>query len=447
MIEWYMLRKLEYYKQFLNVDLLRRGYFTDKYFVHIREIFSKLKKDPSNVLNHPQNQAGILPQDYFVPDAEVEMQWFTRRPGHTIIAGIELALACIKYCSGYWQDGIFIDTSDELAVWAVDEGSIQPYSGRPDEVTPILRVQGKYKDFGINETVTLGYLTRASRVATNVYQLLEATGGKPTMFFPARYDIPEAQRVDGLAYATAINTYNQTHHTSLIPFVSTDAQGEFINQRGGGTIPHAAIACFLGNTVDTTLAFAEFVSPEIKRVALVDYENDCVGTSIAVAKAFYDRYCIAVQQNNEEDIKRYTLFAVRLDTSSALRDVSVPDTGNAADDNGVNPQLVFLVRQGLDSAWEKWNLPDNEVALAQTFCRSIQIVASGGFTVEKIKRFESANAPVDIYAVGSATFDNHGPTITDFTADVVKVKVGGQWMPMAKIGRRANENPTLKRIW
>lgn len=442
-----MLRNLDYYKNFLNIESLRKGYFTDKYFVHIREIFSKLRGDPKNPLNHPQSQVGISSDDYFVPDAEVEMQWFTRRPGRTVIAGIEFALACIRYCSGYWLDNRFVDTSDELKVWAVDEGSLQSYSGRPDDVTPILRIQGKYKDFGINETVTLGYLTRASRVATNVYQLLEATGGKPTMFFPARYDIPEVQMIDGLAYATAIDAYNREHQTSLTPFVSTDAQGEFIHQRGGGTIPHAAIACFLGNTNATTMAFAEFVSPDVKRVALVDYDNDCVGTSIAVAKAFFDRHRIAIKEGNEEAIKRFTLFAVRLDTSSALRDVSVPDTGNPLNDNGVNPTLVNLVRQGLDSAWEFWELDATEKELARSFCQSIQIVASGGFNVDKIQRFERVNAPVDIYAVGSSTFDNHGPTVTDFTADVVKVKVRGKWLPMAKIGRKANDNPDLKQIW
>jgi len=49
--------------------------------------------------------------------------------------------------------------------------------------------------------------------------------------------------------------------------------------------------------------------------------------------------------------------------------------------------------------------------------------------------------------VGSALFDNHGPTVTDFTADVVRVKVHGQWVDMAKVGRRPLDNPDMERVW
>jgi len=30
---------------------------------------------------------------------------------------------------------------------------------------------------------------------------------------------------------------------------------------------------------------------------------------------------------------------------------------------------------------------------------------------------------------------------------VVRVKVGGEWIDMAKVGRRACENPELERVW
>jgi nicotinate phosphoribosyltransferase len=44
-------------------------------------------------------------------------------------------------------------------------------------------------------------------------------------------------------------------------------------------------------------------------------------------------------------------------------------------------------------------------------------------------------------------FDNHGPTVTDFTADVVRVKLKGEWVDLAKVGRQACDNPALERIW
>jgi nicotinate phosphoribosyltransferase len=72
---------------------------------------------------------------------------------------------------------------------------------------------------------------------------------------------------------------------------------------------------------------------------------------------------------------------------------------------------------------------------------------SGGFTAEKIRRFERLGVPVDIYAVGSSLFDNHDATVTDFTADVVRVKVRDTWVDMAKVGRHAVDNPDFERVW
>jgi nicotinate phosphoribosyltransferase len=44
-------------------------------------------------------------------------------------------------------------------------------------------------------------------------------------------------------------------------------------------------------------------------------------------------------------------------------------------------------------------------------------------------------------------FNNNGTTVTDFTADVVRVKVHDQWVDMAKVGRKALDNSNLKRVW
>ena len=108
---------------------------------------------------------------------------------------------------------------------------------------------------------------------------------------------------------------------------------------------------------------------------------------------------------------------------------------------------VFLLRQALDNAAENWDLPAAWRERARQFCRAVKIVVSGGFTPEKIDRFERLKVPVDIYAVGSALFDNHGPTVTDFTADVVRGKIDGEWVNMAKVGRTALDNPDLERVW
>jgi len=37
--------------------------------------------------------------------------------------------------------------------------------------------------------------------------------------------------------------------------------------------------------------------------------------------------------------------------------------------------------------------------------------------------------------------------VTDYTADVVRVKVHDQWVDMAKVGRRPLDNPQMERVW
>ncbi|MHB1482711.1 MAG: nicotinate phosphoribosyltransferase, partial [Bellilinea sp.] len=289
--------------------------------------------------------------------------------------------------------------------------------------------------------------TRASRVATNVYEALVGSGGKPMMFFPARFDLHEVQAADGYAYQIAVQRFNLDHAQTLGPYVSTDAQGDWWGGAGGGTVAHAAIACFMGDTNEAMIAFAQVLPVSIPRIALVDFNNDCVRDSVSVCKSMFEKYRALIDAGQTDEAQRYILYGVRLDTSSSLRDVSVAPLGDPALDLGVNPRLVFNVRQALDSAWGSWNIPENWRERAARFCKNVKIVVSGGFNPEKIARFERLHVPVDIYAVGSALFANHGPTVTDYTADVVRIKVRGQWIDMAKVGRKALDNPDLERIW
>ena len=150
---------------------------------------------------------------------------------------------------------------------------------------------------------------------------------------------------------------------------------------------------------------------------------------------------------DETEATKYILYGVRLDTGGNLRDVSVQPLGDPALDLGVQPRLVFNVRQALDSAWESWNLPEAWKEAAREYCHNVKIVVSGGFNPEKIHRFERLEVPADIYAVGSWLFNNNGTTVTDFTADVVRVKVHDEWIDMAKVGRKPLDNPNLERAW
>lgn len=432
----------------LDIERMRQGWYSDKYFTNIATMLSALSlRGYTYQGTDAKLPPPYSPQAVNTGDIEVEMQWFTRRPGHTIVVGVDKALAMLRLCCGVNQDGQFVNTADHLQVWAVQDGAVVTSDGDPLHVQPVIRVRGRYRDFAILETPTLGILTRSSRVASNVYETLVAAQGKSIMFFPARFDVHEVQAADGYAYNIAVQRFNRDHAETLGPFISTDAQGDWWDGAGGGTVAHAAIASFFGDTAEAMLAFSEVLPGSIPRIALVDFNNDSVRDSLAVCQAMFARFRVLCEGGDATTAERYRLYGVRLDTSASLRDQSVPPLGDPALDLGVNPRLVFLVRQALDSAWENWNLPAEWQERARAYCKAVKIVVSGGFNQEKIRKFEKLSVPVDIYAIGSSLFDNHGPTVADFTADVVRVKINDAWVDMAKVGRQPLENPAMERVW
>jgi nicotinate phosphoribosyltransferase len=116
------------------------------------------------------------------------------------------------------------------------------------------------------------------------------------------------------------------------------------------------------------------------------------------------------------------LWGVRLDTSEDLVDRSLFEEMGGFKPTGVNPRLVENVRSALDKAGFE----------------DVRIVASGGFTVDRIREFEGAGIPVDAYGVGSSLIRGDN----DFTADIVRVN--GE--PLAKAGRRYTPNPRLEKV-
>ena len=231
-------------------------------------------------------------------------------------------------------------------------------------------------------------------MGTNTRLVVEAAHPKEVMFFPARHDHWLVQTGDGYA----------AHIAGAIG-VSTDAQASWWGSEGVGTVPHALIAAYGGDTVLASRKFAEYTDPTVRLITLVDFDNDCVGTSLAVARALGDQ-----------------LYGVRLDTSETLVDRSVIPQMGTFRPTGVNPQLVWNVRRALD---------------AEGFAH-VKIVVSGGFTVEKIRSFEEQDVPVDVYGVGSSLFQGR----FDFTADVVMLEGN----PRSKVGRSYRPNPRLELV-
>src|SRR5437868_7447402 len=266
------------------------------------------------------------------------MQVFQKE--HSILGGIDEAIAVLKLCSGRnMPDGGWDDGWDELVVHALHEGEeIEPFE-------TVMTIEGSYARFAHLETVYLGSLARRSLVMRNVHDVVEAAGGKQILFMPARHDHWLVQTGDGWAA-----------HVAGAIGVSTDAQASWWGGRGVGTVPHGLIAAYEGNTVAAAQAFAREFAEEMNVTVLVDFENDSVRTAIEVADAL------------GED-----LWGVRLDTSENLVDRSLLGEMGEFRPTGVNPRLVERVRSALDDAGHD----------------RVRIVASGGFDAEKIRLFES----------------------------------------------------------
>ena len=338
----------------LPVEKMREGYYTDVYFNYARETLLEHGRHPRVVMQVFQKQQAVL-------------------------GGMDEAIAILKLCSDDW---------DELTVHALYDG---------DEVSPwetVLTIEGDYTLFAHLETVYLGVLARRTLVSTNVRRVVDAARGKPILFFPARHDHHRVQTGDGYA----------AHIAGAIG-VSTDAQASWWGGRGIGTVPHALIAAYGGNTVLAATKFAESAPPDVNVVVLVDFENDSVRTSLEVARAMGE-----------------SLWGVRLDTSRTLVDRSLWNEMGDFDPRGVNERLVRKVRDALDeNGFER-----------------VKIVVSGGFDVERIREFEANDVPVDSYGVGSSLLRGDN----DFTADIVLT----DGLPSAKVGRRYRPNPRLELV-
>jgi nicotinate phosphoribosyltransferase len=347
----------------LPVERIREGYYSDAYFNYTKELLEARDDCPV-----------------------VTMQVFQKE--HSLVGGIDEAIAILKLCSGRHRDGGWEHGWDDLVVHALYEG---------DEVEPfetVMTIEGRYELFAHLETVYLGPLARRSLVMRNVRNVVEAANGKQILFMPARHDHWLVQTGDGWAA-----------HVAGAIGVSTDAQASWWGGRGIGTVPHALIAAYGGDTVAAARAFADRYADEMNVTVLVDFDNDAVQTSLDVAEALGDR-----------------LWGVRIDTSDKLVDRSLWEDMGYFKPTGVNEELVRRVRAALDEAGHE----------------RVKIVVSGGFTADRIAEFERLGVPVDSYGIGSSLLRGSN----DFTADVVRV----DGRPCAKVGREYRPNPRLERV-
>ena len=300
--------------------------------------------------------------------------------GNAVLCGVKYAMELLE------------QTGPEVEVQGVTDG---------DRVAPlesVLHLHGPVQELVELETIYLGLLSRMTRVATNVRAVVEAANGKPVLFFPARFDTPEVQECDG--YAAKVGG---------AAGASTEAGAVAFGAAAVGTMPHALIGAFKGDTLAATLALAE-ATPDKPIWSLVDFENDSARTAVEVYKALKQR--------------GIALAGIRLDTAAGLVDKGVEQAGHNF--TGVNPLLVEIVRRRLDEAGGK----------------DVKIAVSGGFNPERIREFERAGARVDAYGVGENALQGSTP----FTSDVVGYYESGRLVHCAKIGREYRPNPRMKKL-
>jgi nicotinate phosphoribosyltransferase len=412
---------------------VRAGHYSDAYFLNAGSILDRLVVDQYRYAGKfPMLPARSAAGTLAVGTIETEMHFFARRKPWSVVCGINHSLQVLKECAGG------VNRPRRVSVLKILEAEAVPEGTRAKPWAPVLVVRGEYRRFGYLETVLLGILSRETKIATNVYRALRAARGKPIFFFPARFDLPEAQRLDGYAYRLAVEQHNRDSGRQVQPYVSTQAQAELWGGQASGTVPHAYLLCFLRDTAEAMVQFARTLPIAVKRIALVDVNNDSVGDSIRAASALFEEHQRRIRAGDREGAERYRLFAVRADTAENLVDVSLGKRGEP----GVSPELIRVLRRSLDEAPDRLGYRGEERDRAFRYFRSIRIAATGGFGEEKIRRFESLRVPVDIYGIGSAFLQGRN----DFTADVLRAKIGGKWVPMAKVGRRPRRNPDLERV-
>jgi nicotinate phosphoribosyltransferase len=277
-------------------------------------------------------------------DPIVTMEVFTRQ--EAVLCGIDEA----KNLIGHVLAGC---DPAETTVEALDDG---------DQIGPkeiVLRIEARYRRFGLYETAILGMLAQSTGWATAAKECVDVAAPQPVISFGARHVHPDI--TDVLDYAAIVGG---------CVGASTPAGARLAGLAPTGTMPHSLVLIF-GDTVEAAQAFDRELAPDVPRIVLVDTFKDEAEEALRVAHALGDR-----------------LYGIRLDTPS--------ERGR------VTADLVHEVRARLDQAG----------------FGHVRIGISGGLNPDRIRYFKDAGAPVDSFAVGSYI---SGARPIDFTGDIKEI--------------------------
>ncbi|MDK2974801.1 MAG: nicotinate phosphoribosyltransferase [Methanofollis sp.] len=200
-------------------DTIARGGCTDIYFARCEEVLEK---------------EGINPR--------VTMEVTTVGiPGEFgIFCGLNDALALL--------DGLPVDVD------AMPEGSVFC----PRE--PVMRITGRYRDFGRYETALLGFLCHASGIATAAARIKRAAGDRQVYSFGSRRQHPAiAPMIERSAWIGGVDGVSNTTAPPGVPVV--------------GTMPHAYVMCH-ASPEEAWTAFDRHMPVDVPRLMLCDTFGD-----------------------------------------------------------------------------------------------------------------------------------------------------------------------------
>lgn len=293
---------------------IEQGLTSDIYFVRTRDLLTKL---------------GLA-------DTVVTAEIFTSREG--VLAGME--------------EAIYLLRNRDLEIWALPEGAAM------ESKEVVMRIRGRYGDFGIYETPLLGLLASSSGWATAARNCKTAAAERRVICYGARHLHPAVAPV--MERAAVIGGADDC---------SCILGALLLGRAPVGTIPHAAFL-IIGDTVKLARAYDRFVPEDAPRIILVDTFKDEAEEALRVAEALKDK-----------------LNGIRLDTPGER--------------GGVTAGLVRETRARLNQAGFD----------------HVQIVVSGGLNLERITTLAEAGA--DAFGVGS--FISRAPAI-DMTMDIKEVQ-------------------------
>lgn len=275
---------------------MRAGLTADVYFVGTRQILEHLQ----------------------LADQRVTAEVFCNHGG--VLAGVEETAALLDHLP--------------ITVEALDDGQ------EVEEKDVVMRITGRYGDFGLFETAILGTLASSSGWATRTREIVRLADPVPVISFGARHVHPavasvmdRAALLGGAVGASSILGARQAGQTP------------------SGTMPHALLL-MVGDTVKAAQAYDQVMPEDSPRVVLVDTFKDEAEEALRVAAALGPR-----------------LSAIRLDTPRER--------------GGVTPGLVREVK----------------ARLAQAGYPNVGIFVSGGVSPDRVEALKLAG--VTGFGIGS----------------------------------------------